>query len=334
MKRLKYYSLRLNKSSLVILILFLTNYFYFIVNVNCSLTDNKTKSTDMGQYEDKNKIEIEDTESEREIEEKDYDYFEENEDASNLNDYKENLSTNITFTILDKISSEDFLNKEKIKIHNLKLNSEKFEKLTANINRIIKNQTELFLGNINNQKIKSFLKTDSREYDITKNITMIIPVTNQNNSFNTNNSITEIKNNSTLIYSKSASSAESLIASIESQTQYIKKEICIHSSEISDALDVLITEITNIEENVKNLHFNNRKTLGVIVKSINNVNIIKADITRLNEIIATIQKVNCPNLGKSAKKIELVLHSVNLLIELITEKIKNLKLNFDLVILT
>jgi hypothetical protein len=179
------------------------------------------------------------------------------------------------------------------------------------------------------------------------------------------NQISNVKSNCTNNQTEGIgnfSTTDSLISSINDQSEAIKKEICLHCLEISDALDILIIEIKQIKRNIidittvgnggsnssdtnsnsdtkinANSKYNSNKKdfyYNTIANSINSINLIKADLFKLSEIVTTLQKVNCPNFSENSTKLDLVVNSTNKLLEIIQESVKKLNLNINLVILT
>lgn len=132
---------------------------------------------------------------------------------------------------------------------------------------------------------------------------------------------------------------ENPLTIIADQTELIKKEICLHCLEISDALNILIAEIKIIKQKIGSLDTNKEKVekknlYFQISQLINSVNYIKADLFKLNEILNTLHKVDCPNFSENSKKYELVVNYTNKLVEKMQTWSKSLNLNLNLVILT
>jgi hypothetical protein len=130
--------------------------------------------------------------------------------------------------------------------------------------------------------------------------------------------------------------ANNLLLVIADQTESIKKEICSNCLEISNALDIIINEVKKIKFRINLLMkktFDQKQIILRISHAVNNINFIKADLFKLNVILNSLQKVNCPNYQINSKKYQLVVNSTNKLIEIIQDVIKKLKINVNLVIL-
>jgi hypothetical protein len=325
--------------SIFFCIFLIINYFsmYSVLLVECKIRLNMY-SSDLQEAIEEDEVDdgIADAQSENEFS-IDYDYFDGSEDELNAKHFSEdnNVTKINSYKSTSNFTSHNSLrnfynNSSNFKFHNVSQPiREKINLSYYNTDKI--HPIKLKISQLNNQHVKNYLKFEGRFRNLANDTNHGLLYNSENNNLTTlriNNTITTFSNNTNI------NSAESLIASIEYQTDFIKKEICIHSNEISEALDVLITEITGIQFSIHELKSNNQKSLDIVLSSINKINIVKADISRLNEIITTIQKVNCPSVTQSQKKIELLLHSINKLIELISETIKNLKMNFNMVILT
>jgi len=316
---------------------FLIKYFsmYSVLLVECKISLSMY-SSDLQEAIEEDEVDdgIADAQSDNEFS-IDYDYFDGSEDELNLKNFNQDKNATIIKNITSNITSQHNLrnfnnNSSNFKFHNISQPiGEKISLSYFNTNKL--HPIKLKINQLNHQHFKNYLKLDGRFRNLVNDTNHRLLFKSENNNLTTshiNNTNTKFSNNTNL------NSAESLMASIEYQTDFIKKEICIHSNEISEALDVLTTEITGIQSSIKELNSNNQKSLDIILNSINKMNIVKADISRLDEIITTIQKVNCPSVTQSQNKIELLLHSINKLIELISETIKKLKMNFNMVILT
>lgn len=156
------------------------------------------------------------------------------------------------------------------------------------------------------------------------NITIAINRTGSNNQNNSDNNITN-----------------NLLSIITDNTLNIKKEICVHCLDISQYLDVIIEEIKRIKnkitsyknDKIKSL-ISSRKLHLKITRLINNVNYIKADLYKLNEILHILKRVKCSNYSENSNKYHMVVNSTQKLVEVLQKLGKNLNLRFDIVILT
>jgi hypothetical protein len=132
-------------------------------------------------------------------------------------------------------------------------------------------------------------------------------------------------------------SSEEVLYIIANQSENIKNEICSSCLEINKGLNVLIDEIKQIKSRLKNL--NDKEYSGKfdlyseLSHCINNINLIKAELFRLNNFLDTLQKANCKNYQENSKKYSLVVNSTNKLLEVIQNVVKKLGLNINLVIL-
>lgn len=168
------------------------------------------------------------------------------------------------------------------------------------------------------------------------------------NSLSTKSSTNNHNNNHAIVES------EQILSSIVNQTEKIKNEICSSINEISSALTVLVNRMKNIKQEISMFHslienknqtnvtteskYNSKEKIEKILHLINNMNLIKVDLFKINEILINLQKVNCENQGiyiqNIQKEYQNTQDTLNKLIELLQEYTKKDK-NFpiDLVIL-
>jgi hypothetical protein len=136
--------------------------------------------------------------------------------------------------------------------------------------------------------------------------------------------------------SNNSISSDDLLSIIADQTENIKNEICSSCLEINTSLNILIDEIKLIKKTLHNLALEKPSIIDVytkILNSINNLNLIKADLFKLNEILDTLQKANCNNFMENSKKYTLVVNSSNKLLEKIQDSLKSFNININLVVL-
>jgi hypothetical protein len=76
-----------------------------------------------------------------------------------------------------------------------------------------------------------------------------------------------------------------------------------------------------------------RELFSIISNCVNNLNLIKADLFKLNEVLSTLQKANCINFTENSKKYSLVVDSTNKLLEIIQNVLRNLNINLNIVVL-
>jgi hypothetical protein len=156
-------------------------------------------------------------------------------------------------------------------------------------------------------------------------------------------SIIHSPSNNTIRNKNSTNSSSSeipnyLLKVIADQSEAIKKEICFHCLEILEALDFLVGEIKIIKNKHKKLieskNLNSKEKSLKVANLINNINYVKADLYKLNEILKTLQKADCPNFLNNSKKYRMVVNYTNKLVEIIQQSLKSLNLKLNLVILS
>lgn len=131
-------------------------------------------------------------------------------------------------------------------------------------------------------------------------------------------------------------SSDELLSIIADQTENIKNEICSSCLEIMTSLNILIDEIKLIKKTLHDLTVAKPPIFYVYTKilhCINNLNLIKADLFKLNEILDTLQKANCSNFIENSKKYTLVVNSSNKLLEKIQDCLKTFNININLLVL-
>jgi hypothetical protein len=134
----------------------------------------------------------------------------------------------------------------------------------------------------------------------------------------------------------SSITSDDLLSIIADQTENIKNEICFSCLEINTSLNILIDEIKMIKKTLKQLETGNpssKEVYSQISNCINNLNLIKADLFKLNEILDTLQKANCKNFMENSKKYTLVVNSSNKILEKIQSVLRKFKININLVVL-
>lgn len=211
-----------------------------------------------------------------------------------------------------------------------------------NYNSIYENRS--FDENINlhaNIHINNNLTSNSQNYDYRKynnftrqNHTIKIGALNNKNKTSTKDQIIQSQNNNS--NNNNSITSDDLLNLIADQTESIKNEICNNCLEINSALNILIEEIKNIKMQLKKLtseRLSKKDAYEKFSYCINNINLIKADLFKLNEILDTLQKANCSNFMDNSKKYTLVVNSTNKLVEIIQNVIRKLNLNINLVVL-
>jgi hypothetical protein len=142
--------------------------------------------------------------------------------------------------------------------------------------------------------------------------------------------------NLTSNFTSNSISSDELLNIIADQTENIKNEICTSCLEISSSLNILIDEIKQIKKTLHDLIVEKPSIFDVYTKilhCINNLNLIKADLFKLNEILDTLQKANCNNFPENSKKYTLVVNSSNKLLEKIQDCLKTFNININLLVL-
>lgn len=228
---------------------------------------------------------------------------------------KKLLNSTRNFIIINRTNTHD----DSLNYTKLKKKLCDFKKLNENIKKIHKQI-----------KFPSPNKTDN---NLMNNFTRQIEIVSKNNTFKnlTNSSSfneSDLLNNSI--------TSDDLISIIANQTENIKNEICTSCLEINTSLDILIYEIKKIKKNLKKFEtVNDLDEIGYLTLAhfINNVNLIKADLFKLNEILQTIQKADCLNYQESFKKYSSVSNYSMKLIELIQNIFNKLNIDINIVIL-
>ena len=89
----------------------------------------------------------------------------------------------------------------------------------------------------------------------------------------------------------------------------------------------------NGEDKLSNKIFSKQQVFNKISQYITDINLIKTDLFKLNEFLDTLQKANCKNFADSLKKYNIVVNSVNKLIQIIQNSITKFKININIVVL-
>jgi hypothetical protein len=242
---------------------------------------------------------------------------------------------NISMNSYDLEKDFIMLTKNRTVDHNTVYISKKF----CNFKNLKTNKT---LIKINVTDIKANLTTDhnktssSKEYfnfnfdnRVEKRKKLKIP-----NNINHNKTL---HSNSTIGYSSDM--PDYLLSVIADQSEAIKKEICLHCLEILEALNFLVGEIKIIKGKLKKLTTNKTNATSKeknlkVAHLINNINYVKADLFKLNEILKTLQKADCPNFLNNSKRYRMVVNYTNKIVEIIQQSMKTLNIKLNLVILS
>jgi len=233
--------------------------------------------------------------------------------------------------ILNNLNEFEKLNKIIIEIEDVE---KKNNSTKNNSNETeIKNKTEVqtINKNCNLDKLKKKSLKDKN-----------IPDERKSNS--TNETLSDLNSTNKTILNKTddnsshnnSITSDDLLNLIADQTESIKNEICTNCLEINSALNVLIEEIKNIKVQLKKFtteKLTKKDAYEKLSYCINNINLIKADLFKLNEILDTLQKANCDNFVDNSKKYTLVVNSTNRLVEIIQNVLRKLKININLVVL-
>ena len=146
-----------------------------------------------------------------------------------------------------------------------------------------------------------------------------------------------------------------MLNSIANQTEKIRNEICSSVNEISSSLDRIFNLMKELKKdinefqklvNVTNNYTTNNVTevipskmkINKLLFVINNMNLIKADLYKINGIISNFQKVKCEEQNSKIqnviKQYQTIQDTLNKLIELLQDYTKKDKsIPIDLVIL-
>ena len=223
-----------------------------------------------------------------------------------------------------KCDSKSFMKPNKNR-HNNSLNQSVLN-LSSNTKNVSSNNnsTQIPLKNSTNNTdipiIPYFSTFEKRVQE--NNITKTFKLLNANNS-KTENSSSKITENN--------------INGIISYTDKIKTEICDSSKLVNTSLFQLDDQITEIKNDLKNLTEKDVNDNEMVVKftvCINNVNLIKADLIKINDILETLKKANCKNYDDTQKKFDSTTNLVNTLVTNIQNFIRTKNMNINLVILS
>ena len=222
-----------------------------------------------------------------------------------------------------------------------------------------KNKSKSFLKANYTLKLKESNKTatvnksnNQGKRTIRQNETLPMLSSNNSNSMNKNSSendkITYKENITVTLTEKQNSdkknSTEININNLIINTEKIKDEICDSSKIINNSLNQLEDQINSIDldlismTNSKNDKKEKEKTENEIMVKfticINNVNLIKADLIKINVILETLKKANCKNFEETQKKFDSSSNLVNKLVTNVQNFIRTNNLNLNLVILS
>jgi len=120
-------------------------------------------------------------------------------------------------------------------------------------------------------------------------------------------------------------------------TDSLKLNLCNTQLEIAKVINKLHFEINNIKHSLKNFTESDIKSSEMLVKlavSINNVNLIKANLMKINSILEILKKANCVNFEETSKKYDGIIALVTKLSTNIQNFLRTKNLNINLVVLT
>jgi hypothetical protein len=199
-----------------------------------------------------------------------------------------------------------------------------FKKLNEDIKKLhAKNKQDLQNKKDFNDKIIN-LNESIQNFSNTNNST-----SNYSGNFSNQNNESDILNNSV--------SSDDLLSIIANQTENIKNEICSSCLEINSSLDILLKEIKDLKKKIKfyqnETQIDDEESYLSLVNLINNLNLIKVDLFKFNEILQTIQKAECHNYQESFKKYTSLTNYSMKLVEMIQNILLKLNLDINVVIL-
>jgi hypothetical protein len=122
------------------------------------------------------------------------------------------------------------------------------------------------------------------------------------------------------------------------QTKRMKSEICNSRIDISNGFDKLINSVTLIKKKLKQI-----TSVNVILKDeiildfticINNLNLIRAELEKMNNLLENIKKANCKDLTDAQNKSDQAKNNLNALVESIQNFLRKTNLDLNLLILT
>jgi hypothetical protein len=144
--------------------------------------------------------------------------------------------------------------------------------------------------------------------------------------------ITENKENLTTI------SNATLLNLLIEQTELMKTELCKSNNDIVKGLEKLMNNTSSIKNTLKHI-----TSVSVIVKDdiileftvcINNMNLIRAELNKMSNLIENIKKANCKELTEVQKRFDEAKTLLNKLVEGIQNFLRKTNLDFNLLILT
>lgn len=122
------------------------------------------------------------------------------------------------------------------------------------------------------------------------------------------------------------------------QTELMKNELCKSNSEIVKGLDKLISNTNLVKKKLKQITSGSSISKDEIILdftvSVNNMNLIRAELNKMNSLIENIKKANCKEVADVQKKFDEAKGSLNKLVEGIQNFLRKTNLDFNLLILT
>jgi len=248
-------------------------------------------------------------------------------DLNKINSFNDKIHVNQTFCNFSK------LRKIKLERNRKKTNFYKINSLSnySNITDDYKNKSEHDIENSINDSKR--INNTINVVDLNKNNKISKTISNVNNKTDTEKDLSLINKTDN---SNNSITSDDLLDLIADQTESIKNEICSNCLEINNALNILIDEIKNIKSQLKKFSADKlpkKEAYEKLSYCINNINLIKADLFKLNEILDTLQKANCSNFVNNSKKYTLVVNSTNKLVEIIQNVMRKLNIKINLVVL-
>lgn len=198
------------------------------------------------------------------------------------------------------------------------------------VNSTIILNDKLSLG-INKKQNSNFLNEETKNKDLNSN-----RIKFRNNSIQnkTNTTLPEHKH---IINASNVLNA-SLINLIIEQTELMKAEICKSNSEIVKGIGKLVSSISLIKKKLKQITSINIISKDEIILDftvcINNLNLIRAELHKMNDLLENIKKASCKEFADSQRKYDEAKNDLNKLVESIQNFIRKTNLDFNLLILT
>ena len=129
-----------------------------------------------------------------------------------------------------------------------------------------------------------------------------------------------------------------LLNLIIEQTEIMKTEICKSSSDMTKGLEKLNENILNIKKKLKIISSGNMIQKDEIILDftvcINNLNLIRVELIKMENLIENMKKANCKEINDSKKKYDQAKNTLNKLVEGIQNFLRKTNLDFNLLILT